>query len=199
VFLEYTPKLRYRIRDHHKIYAESKYPGFSVEYKGAYSGLAGSDSRFDLLKLGIRQKIDFGIDDHFNYWVSAGKFLNSKKIYFEDFQHFNTQSTGFMFTSFENSFRLLPFYEYSTSKQFVDAHASWQSRRLILKHLPLLRNSSASENLFLNYLNTPEIKNYLETGYGFYNLFLLINIEGVAGFENGKYRSAGVRVSLNLK
>jgi hypothetical protein len=199
VFLEYTPKLRYRISDHHKTYAESKYPSFSVEYKGAYSGVAGSDSRFDLLKFGIRQKIDFAIDDHFTYLVSVGKFLNSTKLYFEDFEHFNTQSTGFMFASYQNSFRLLPFYEYSTAKQFVDVHLNWQSRRLILKQLPLLRNSSASENLFLNYISTPELKNYFETGYGFYNLFLLINIEGVAGFDNGKYQSAGLRVSLNLK
>jgi hypothetical protein len=170
-----------------------------MEYRGAYSGVGGSDSRFDLLKAGIRQKIDFAIDDHFTYLFSFGKFLNSTEIYFEDFEHFNTQSTGFMFASYENCFRLLPFYEYSTAKQFVDAHVNWQSRRLILKQLPLLRNSSASENLFVNYISTPELKNYFETGYGFYNLFLLINIEGVAGFENGKYQSAGLRVSLNLK
>jgi len=75
--LEYTPQLRYRIRDHHKIYAESKFPTYSLEYRGAYSGVLGSDSRLDFVRLGIRQTIDFGIDDHFSYLVSAGKFLNS--------------------------------------------------------------------------------------------------------------------------
>ncbi len=199
VLLEYTPRLRYRIRDNTKIYAGSKYPTYSLEYKGAYSGVSGSDSRYDLVKLGIRQTIDFGIDDHFSYAVNSGKFLNKDKIYFEDFEHFNTQSTGFMFATYENSFRLLPFYEYSTSNQFLDVHARWDSRRLILKQLPFIKNSSASENLFVNYLITPELTNYVETGYGLKNLFLLLNIEAVAGFENGKYRSAGVRVSLNLK
>jgi hypothetical protein len=63
----------------------------------------------------------------------------------------------------------------------------------------LIKNSSMSEKLFVNYLSTPEIKNYVETGYGISNLFLLLNIEAVAGFENGKFRSAGVKVSLNLK
>jgi len=70
---------------------------------------------------------------------------------------------------------------------------------MILKLLPVLRNSSASENLFINFLSSPEISAYVETGYGLNNLFLLLNIEGVVGFENGQYRSAGVRVSLNLK
>jgi hypothetical protein len=104
-----------------------------------------------------------------------------------------------MFSSYENSFRLLPFYQYSTSDQFLEAHANWQTRRLILKQLPVIRNSMITEKLFVNYLITPELKNYVETGYGISNLFLLLNVEAVAGFENGKFRSAGVKVSVNLK
>ena len=199
VVLEYTPQHRYRIRNHTKMYVESKFPTYSLTYKSAFSGIFGSDARYDLVKLGIRQKVDFGIDDHFSYSVTGGKFLNSDKMYFEDFQHFNTQPTDFMFSSYENSFRLLPFYQYSTSDQFLEAHTNWQTRRLILKQLPVIRNSMITEKLFVNYLNTPELKNYVETGYGISNLFLLLNVEAVAGFENGKFRSAGVKVSLNLK
>jgi hypothetical protein len=197
--LEYTPRLRYRIRDHVKMYAESKYPTFSVVYQGAFSGIFGSDSRFDFVKLGIRQKINFGISDQFSYLVNAGWFMNNKQVYFEDFQHFNTQSTSFMFSSHGNSFRLLPFYEYSTNKQFLESQVNWQTRRMILKLLPVIKNLSASENLFLNFVSTPELKNYVETGYGLYNLFILLNVEAVAGFGNGKYRSVGMKVSLNLK
>ena len=197
--LEYTPQNRYRIRNGTKFYVESKYPTMSVGYQGAYSGILGSDSRFDLATIGIRQKIDFGIDDHFSYKLNAGAFLTNSEVYFEDFQHFNTQATGFMFSSYENSFRLLPFYENATSKRFLEAHTNWESRRLILKQLPVLRNSSITENVFLNFLSTPEQKNYVETGYGIKNIFLLLNIEAVAGFENGKFKSAGFKFSLNLK
>lgn len=197
--LEYTPRHRYRIQDHTKRYTESKSPTYTLEYKGGFSSVFGSDTRYDLLKLGIRQKIGFGIDDHFSYHAIIGKFLNNNQLFFEDFQHFNTQPTSFMFSPYDNSFRLLPFYQYSTSKQFAEGQAEWQTRRLILKQLPLLKNSSASEKLFVNYLSTPELKNYVETGYGINNLFLILNIEAVAGFENGKFRSAGVKLSLNLK
>jgi len=197
--LEYTPHHRYRIRNNVKMYAESKFPTYSLVYKGAFSGVLGSDTRFDLVKLGMRQKIKFGMDDHFSYNVNAGTFLNSSKVYFEEYQHFNTQPTGFMFNSSENSFRLLPFYEYSTGKSFFETHANLESRRLILKQLPIIKNSSFSENLFVNYLTTPDLKNYAEVGYGLKRVFLLLNVEAVAGFENGKYRSAGVRVSLNLQ
>jgi len=199
VKLEYTPHHRYSIRNNTKNYAESKYPTYSISYKGAFSDVFGSDSRYDLLKLGVRQKISWGIDEHVSYSLNGGSFLNSRKVYFEDFQHFNTQSVVFGFNSAENSFRLLPFYEYSTQKTFLDTHISWQSRRLILKQLPILKNSSMSENLFVNYLSTPEIKNYMEAGYGLNKIFLLMNVEAVASFENGKFRSAGFRVSVNLK
>lgn len=199
VVLEYTPRHRYRIQNNTKVYAESKFPTYTLTYKSALSGVFGSDARYDLVMLGIRQKINFGIDDHFSYSVNGGKFLNLSKTYFEDFQHFNTQPTGFMFSSYESSFRLLPFYEYSTNNQFLEGHANWETRRLILKRLPVIKNSSITEKLFVNYLSTPDLKNYVETGYGIGNLFLLLNVEAVAGFENGKFRSAGVKVRLNLK
>jgi len=196
--LEFTPRRRYRIRNNVKVYADSKYPTYSLVYKGAFSGVLGSDTRFDLVKFGIRQKMNFGIDDHFSYHVSAGTFLNSSKVYFEEYQHFNTQPTGFLFNSSENSFRLLPFYEYSTRQSFLEGHAGWESRRLILKQLPIIKNSSISENVFINFLSTPEIKNYTEVGYGLKHIFFFLNVDVVAGFENGKYRSSGFRVSLDM-
>ena len=197
--MEYTPHNRYRILDHKKIYAGSKYPTFTLGYKSAFSSVFGSDSRFDHLWLGIRQKIDYGFDNHFSWQVHAGKFLNNDCLYFEDFQHFNTQSTNFVFSSTENSFRLLPFYQFSTSRQYAEAHFNFQTYRLILKQLPVIKNTSMSEILFVNYLTTPEIKNYVEAGYGFSNLFLLLGAEVIVGFENGSYKSVGLKVSLLLK
>jgi hypothetical protein len=196
--LEYTPRHRYRIRDNRKFYAGSKYPTFSMLYRGAFSGVFGSDSRYDFVKFGIRQRLNFGISDQFSYIVQAGGFLNSKALYFNNYQHFNTQQMGFMFNHNANSFRLLPFYEFSTRKSFAEAHVDWQTRKFILKQLPVLRNSTITERVFLNYLTTPDFTNYAEIGYGLMNIFLMINVDAVAGFEDGKFRSAGVKVSLNL-
>jgi hypothetical protein len=198
IALTYTPRHRYTIRNHTKMYVESRYPTMSVVYKGGFSGILGSDSRFDLVKFGVRQRLNFGIDDHFSYNISAGSFLNSSGLYFEEFQHFNTQPVGFMFGGSETSFKLLPFYEQSTEKSFLEAHANWSSRRFILKLLPVLKNSSFSENVTLSYLTTPMLTNYTEIGYGLKGIFLLLNVEAVAGFENGRYQSSGIRVSLNL-
>ncbi len=199
VALEYTPHYRYRVRNHSKIYASSKYPTFSMSYVKAFSGVLGSDSKYDLLKAGIRQTFDFGVANQFSYQVGIGGFTNKDKLYFEDFKHFNALPVNFLFSSYANSFRLLPMYKYSTDKRFLDTHFNLTTRKLILKQLPLISNAIFSERLFVNYLNTPGMKNYMETGYGLSNLFLAFNLEVVAGFENGKYQSVGFKVSMNLK
>lgn len=199
VELEYTPRHRYFIRNHTKVYADSKYPTLSLGYDRAYGNVMGSDSRFELLELGLRQKINFAISDNISWQMKAGKFISNDELYFEDFHHFNTQSTNFLFSRYDNSFRLLPFYRYSTPEQYAEAHIQWQSRRLVLKLLPLIKNSAVSEKLFVNYLSTPGLTHYVETGYGIDNVFLLFNIEGVAGFENGRFTSAAIKVSLNLQ
>jgi hypothetical protein len=103
------------------------------------------------------------------------------------------------FSPTENSFRLLPFYQYSTGKQYAEAHLNFQTYKLILKQLPLIKKTAMSEILYVNYLSTPDIKNYVEAGYGFNNLFLFLNAEVMAGFENGSFRSWGFKVSVNLK
>jgi hypothetical protein len=170
-----------------------------MAYNRAFANFLGSNAKYDLLRAGIRQKIGFGVDSQFSYQVDMGGFLNTDRLYFEDFMHFNALPVNFSFSSFENSFRLLPLYRYSTNSRFFDGHVNLQSRKLLLKQLPLVRNSSFSEKLFVNYLTTSQMSNYVETGYGISNLFLLLNMEVVAGFENGRYRSAGIKVSMNLK
>lgn len=197
--LDFTPHNRYYVRDGKKMYAGSKFPTFSLGYKSALTWFSDNDERFDMIRLGIRQKIDYGFDNHFSYQVGAGKFLNSSKLYFEDYQHFNTQSTELVFSSLENSFRLLPFYQFSTGNQYAEAHVNFQTYKLILKQLPLIKNTAMSEILYINYLTTPEIKNYVEAGYGFTNLFLFLNAEVMAGFENGTFKSWGFKVSVNMK
>jgi hypothetical protein len=198
IYFGYTPRQRYRIRDQVKYPAGSKFPTFTLGYSGAYSSIFGSDSRYDLLKFKITQRVDFGIDSHFSYLVNSGVFMNDRNVYFEDFRHFNTKSTEFMFSDYENSFRLLPFYEYSTSRNYLDVHANLDSRRLVVKYLPLIKNTSVSEIIFVNFLTTPDLKNYAEVGYGINKILLFMSLEAVAGFENGEYHSAGIKFSINL-
>ena len=140
----------------------------------------------------------FGISERFNYQINTGFFLNNKKVFFESYRHFDTYRTTLGLGNLANTFRLLPFYQFSSSKRFLEGHASWDSRKLLIKQLPLIGNTSIVENVYFNYLSTDRLQNYCEIGYGLKNIFMFGNIEAVAGFKNGKYDSVGIKLYLNM-
>lgn len=196
--MNYTPLQRYRIRNGTKFYAESKLPTFSLRYAKSIRNVFGSDGDFDYLEGAVSQKFSFAINDRFSYQILGGGFLNRKKVFFENFRHFNTHLPVFMAGNSANTFRLLPFYNYSTSKRFIEAHANLNSRKLVLKQLPLLENTGLEESLFVNYLSTPGLLNYTELGYGINRIFALLNVEFVSSFSGTKYRSSGIKLVLNF-
>ena len=67
---------------------------------------------------------------------------------------------------------------------------------LFLKFLPFFSNRMLmTEGVRFNYLYTPTIKNFMELGY-FFNLGVEAGV--FVGFENFRYRSFGVAVSVSL-
>ncbi|NJO87232.1 MAG: hypothetical protein HC821_04355 [Lewinella sp.] len=52
------------------------------------------------------------------------------------------------------------------------------------------------EDLFLNYLYTPESQHYFELGYSIDNIFRVARLEFVTSFQAFKYRSFGIRCSI---
>ena len=197
--LKYTPRQRYYMRKTGKFPAGSKYPTFRLEYKKGLSGLTGTDADFDFLELGVKQSIPTGLNDRLWYNLNGGGFLTNRKVYFADFRQFSTNPVILMGSkSKRNTFRLLPYYSIATDKSFFEGFIFWENDRLLLKRLPLINRTLISEGIILNYLTTPDFKNYFELGYGVYNIFMFLNVEGVAGFENGKYKMAGFKVSVNI-
>ena len=52
------------------------------------------------------------------------------------------------------------------------------------------------ENVFVNYLATPQVNDYFELGYSLDNIFRFFRIEAVANYYNGRYQNFGVRVGV---
>jgi hypothetical protein len=197
--LKYTPRQRYYIRKNGKFPAGSKYPTFRLEYKKGLGGLTGTDADFDYLELRVKQSFSTGLNDRLWYNLNGGGFLTNKKVYFADFRQFSTNPVILMGAkSKRNTFRLLPYYSIATNRSFFEGFVFWENDRLLLKRLPLINRTLITEGIMLNYLTTPDFRNYVELGYGVYNIFLLLNVEGVVGFENGKYSMAGFKISVNI-
>ena len=140
------------------------------------------------IRMGIRGKLDVAL--------SAGKFLNSSKAYFMDYQHFLGYLTPLVTTDPVGSFRLMDYYRYSTSNQYFTANVHYHFRKFLVTTIPYARLLGITENIFVNYLATPTSRNYTEVGYGIEGILRLFRLEVAAGFRDGRYLNYGVRIGV---
>ena len=119
-----------------KVNVPSKYPRVNIVYKKAIPVL-GAVADYDLIKLNVEDDIRLGLFGTFAYRANAGYFINNKTMYFMDYQHFNGNQTILANSDYLNSFKLLPYYTYSTNKEFIELHAESQSTGSV--GLPRLR------------------------------------------------------------
>lgn len=185
----YRPGAQYKIRNGRRQYHGSNWPTFTLNYS---KGMA--DVEYDFVSLGMDDHLKSGPGEHFRYYVEGGTFLNNKKVYLMDMRHVNsiriTDAGTYTFYRLLNTrlpIQISPenYYKYSTQGAYLKVHAVNEFRKLFLTQIPLVRFTPLKEDLFINYLKTPALKNYLEVGYGLDGIFRLLRVEVIAAFEQG--------------
>ncbi|MEZ0539670.1 DUF5686 and carboxypeptidase regulatory-like domain-containing protein [Fibrella arboris] len=196
-------ELRYRIRNGRRIQLRnSEAPLLSINYRKGISGVGGSDVDYDFAQATWRHSFETGIRSRLAYQVSAGGFLNNSSVFFPDFKHFQGNEFFFQLGDPVSSFRMLPYYQYSTRGKFAELHVLGEFRHLLITQLTLVRLAGLKENLFVHYLATPASKNYTEIGYGLDGLipgFPFFRVEVVGQVQGGKYMGTGFLVGTSLK
>lgn len=194
---EARPWQKFRIRNGNKFRDDRSSPTFTFDYKKGFSGIFGSDVNYDLVEVGIRDGIRMGIRGVLDFNLKAGKFLNSKSMYFMDYKHFMGNQTPFITTDPAGSFRLLDYYKYSTRDQYFSANVHYHFRKFLLSRITKVRLLGVTENFFVNYLATPYSNNYTELGYGINGILRLFRLEFATAFQNGNYIGNGFRLGIS--
>jgi hypothetical protein len=191
--IEWRPGLTYSIKDGRKTPNLERSPLITFTYQKAFPGLVASDNgaKFDLLEIGLKHDVKFGVSGKLDFNVTAGTFLNNDQVYFRDFKHFGGNRTIFSNFGPASNYRFMDYYKYSTSSNFISGIAHYQFRKFLLTQLPMLRFSGVRENIFLNYLKTENSPHYTEIGYSLDNLFRIFRLELGVAFENGNYLRSG--------
>ena len=198
--LIYRPEYYYRIVNGKKHYIRSRFPSFMAYYQQGIKGFSDNGySTYSQLELSVNQTVRLGIFDRFSYYLTAGKFFNKNPFNYVDYKHFNTGGNiWFNFSEWNNSYALLPLYEYSTNKNWIQAFATYQTDYLILKRLPFLQGKLFSESIHAKFLHTPEKQYYSEWGYSV-DLFANIVAAGVfVSFDSFKNNAWGLQLSLPI-
>lgn len=191
------PWLKFRIKNGQKYPLHESSPTFSLDYRKGFSGTLGSDVDFDQVELGIRHRFDVGVRGEVDVAFRAGAFLNDDKMYFMDYKHFLGNRTPVTTSDPVGSFRLLPYYAFSTSDKYFAGNVHYKFRKFLVTSIPKLRMMGIRENVFVNYLATPALKNYSEVGYSIDGILRIFRLEGAASFIDGEFLDFGVRLGIS--
>ena len=171
-------------------------PELLLTYKKGIPDVLESRVDFDQLELGIKHRLSIGVRGKLEFELRGGTFLNTKSLYFMDFQHFDGNRTILSPIRPAGAFRLLDYYQYSTSTSYFSAYTHYQFRKFLLTQIPEVSFSGLRENIFFNYLKTDYSPHYWEIGYTIDQIMQIFRVEFAASFNDLNYREAGVRVGV---
>ncbi|MCH4823561.1 DUF5686 and carboxypeptidase regulatory-like domain-containing protein [Gramella lutea] len=162
------PNGKYNIED-------PKYPNLKLGWE---KGFGGSERKYnyDQFKAEVSQTLKFGNKGELKYLINGGIFSNADDISLVDYRHFDGNQTRIGFGSYVGKFNLMPYYEFSTNKNYAEFHAEHDFQGWALGKLPLINKLNFNLILGAHRLTTADRNPYSEYSVGIDNL----------GF--GKYR-----------
>ena len=196
LLLSYSIKQDFITRPDGTFYQESKYPRIDLSYRKGIHNVFGSDADYDLLSLELtKERISAGLWGYFSFVVGAGSFLNNNTVYYPDSKHFRGNNS---LTSLPDlrKFSFLDFYQYSTNKNYVEAHLEHNFAGLISNKIPLIRKLKLEEVIGGSYLTQPNKKNYKEFYFGLQRLIFRATY-GFA-YDGNKKVQQGFRISYGF-
>lgn len=174
----------------------SNYPTFSLNYTKGIENIFGSDVNFDKWRFSINDDKNFKLAGLLKYRIGIGGFLNNKKVFIQDYQHFNgNRSTRA--SEYLNSFQLAEYYANSTTSSFYSfGHLEHHFNGLLTNKIPLFNrlnwNLVAGGNAFYVNRNT----NYAEVFVGLENILKIFRVDFVGAYKNGYKGINGIRIGI---
>jgi hypothetical protein len=196
----FTPFQKYRLNNGNRIPQGSDWPAFRLTWEHGMNKIpAWKDYRhFDMFRLEVSQEHETGAFSQFKWRIRTGVFADNRNISYYDFFHFNSQPLILMINDYTDAFFLPAYYSLSTPELFGEAHLKYTTPYLLLKLLPGLSNTLIRENISISYLGSRFHSNYTELGYSLSEIFLLGEVGFYLGFDDLKYKTFGVRITVRL-
>ncbi len=177
-------------------YVPSKYPNIGVTLTKGLKNILGSDVDYTQVSADISQSnVSMGVYGRTSYFFSAGKFLNNNSLFYTDYHHF-TGNQVLPYKDNINSFLLLDYYRFSTQSEFIQGHVEHNFSGFITNKLPLIRKLKLQEILNVNYLSTPQLKNYYEVGVGLQ--YFSFRVMYGRSYNSGSNAHSAFRIGINF-
>jgi hypothetical protein len=175
----------------------SDFYNFQIGYRQGIKNVFSSESDFSHLNFRFNQQANISPVAGIDWKLNAGTFFHANQMHFSQYKHFATAEIPVSFSSFSHTFQLLKDYRPSTSQSYLNVGAELRSEFLLLRYLSVINQRTWSESIHFNYLTTPAMKNYLETGYSINSLFFIGNAGVFAGFNESRFESLMLKISVS--
>lgn len=195
-------------------YEGSPWPEVHLSYRKAIPGIGNSVVDYDLVQVRLEQRdLSMGLFGYSEWNLGGGAFWRSDRVEFMDHYHpHGNQTILGKPGDYIHSFFLLPYYEFSTSDAWAEAHLRHHFNGWLLDKTPLLRKLNWKETFGFNIYYAEQYAGkeqrpgttlpYWEISFGFENIgikFLRpLHVEVAAGFFGGSYQRTGVVLGLDL-
>ncbi|WP_436515140.1 DUF5686 and carboxypeptidase regulatory-like domain-containing protein [Ekhidna sp. To15] len=190
-------KQTYATRPDRKFIYSSKYPEVFLTYKKGIEAL-GSDVNFDFVQVRVTDDMKLGLIGTSTYAIGAGAFLNDDALTFVDYKHFAGNQTSLSQVGKSFKFELLPFYQFSTTKPYLEAHYEHHFNEFIFNKIPLVKKLNLQAVASANYLTTETIGNYVELGAGIEHIFKFMRVDYYWAFRNSDFVASGFRIGVGF-
>lgn len=194
--VNWLPGLRYRVDNGRKEIIENSAPTLGLKYFAGIPNIGESEADFHHIQASYQHRFELGVRGDVSLLVRGGTFISSDAVQLPDYRHFATSEIIYTNADPIGSYRLLPYYAYSTRGEYAEFYGHYQFRKFLLSRIWGLQKAGIREDIFVNYLYTPESEHYTEVGYTIDNILRVLRVEFVTSFQDFKYRDFGVRFSV---
>ena len=192
--ITFKPGQRYIQFPNYKMPIGSKYPTFTLNYTKGIKNVFGSDVDFDKWRFTVQDDKNLKLAGAIKYKFGVGGFLNNKKVFIQDFQHFNGNQTTAA-SEYVNSFQLAPYYANSTIENFYSfAHVEHHFNGLFTNKIPLFRKLNWNLVGGSNAFYVDKNNHYIEFFGGLENIFKIFRVDAVVGYDKNNNISTGIRI-----
>jgi hypothetical protein len=177
----------------------SKWPTLSAAITKGVKGIFGSDVDYTKWRFGISDEINLKLAGQFNYNISMGGFLDARQVYIPDYQHYLGNQTV-LATRELAGFQLAPYYKYSNTASYqLQAHTEYHLNGLLSNKIPGFKKLNCFFVTGANLLHIHNGADYYEWLIGIENIFKVMRVDFVQGYEPGGGKPSGIRITLPIQ
>ncbi|MCC7444292.1 MAG: carboxypeptidase-like regulatory domain-containing protein [Saprospiraceae bacterium] len=195
------PGQTYSSYPNYKIRHTTDRPVITAEY---ILGIPINSDRSPFQKLTVKvrdQNVNLRQIGYFRYNIEGGLFIKGKPGYFADFLHPVANRIAIPIDPDLSSFNLLPFYQYSTDRYYIQFNYRHHFNGFVFDKIPLINKTPLRLTLGTSGLYVPDKGYYLEPFIGIENFKIgpihLFDIDYAFSFDKNGFRDHGIVFRLS--